>query len=149
MFFRQIKKKLNQLTENSLLCKNKHMKNKKGIPRLINATRCSIIGLKAVWKSEEAFKIECILAFFMIPAGIWFGETAVQQSLLVGTCLLVLITELLNTGIETVVDRIGLEEHELSGKAKDAGSAAVMFSLITVVVVWGLILYEKFYGAGV
>ncbi len=119
------------------------MERKKGIPRLINAARCSAAGLKAAWNGEEAFRIEVILAVLMVPAGLWLGETAAQKGLLAGSCLLVLITELLNSAVETAVDRIGTEHHDLSGKAKDMGSAAVMISLAAVIIIWGLILYEN------
>ncbi len=119
--------------------------NAKGLRRLINATGYTMSGFKAAWKSEEAFRQEIILAAIMIPAGLWLGTTAVQKALLAGTCLVVIITELLNSAIEAVVDRIGPENHELSGRAKDMGSAAVFVSLCVTVLVWGLIIYERFF----
>ena len=80
----------------------------------------------------------------MLPAGLWLGRTAVERSLLIGSCLIVLVVELLNTGIENVVDRIGLEPHRLSGQAKDLGSAAVLISLVLTLVIWCLIAWERF-----
>ena len=117
----------------------------KGLRRLVKASGYSISGLKAAWREEEAFRMECVLTLVMIPAGFWIGADAVQKSLLVGTCLLVLLTELLNAAVETIVDRIGPEHHELSGRAKDMGSAAVLISLILALVVWGLIVHERFF----
>lgn len=119
--------------------------NAKGVRRLINAWFYTMAGFKAAWKSEEAFRQEVVLSVILIPAGLWIGTTATQKALLVGTCMIVLITELLNSAIETVVDRIGSENHVLSGRAKDMGSAAVFVSLCATVIVWGLIVYERFF----
>ncbi|MGA1869586.1 MAG: diacylglycerol kinase [bacterium] len=116
----------------------------RGLRRLIKATGYSIAGYKSAWKYEEAFRIECVLAIIMIPAGLCIGSTAVQRSLLVGSCFLVIIIELLNAAIEAVVDRIGPAYHELSGRSKDMGSAAVLTSLILTIIIWGLILWERF-----
>ena len=80
----------------------------------------------------------------MIPAGFWLGGNAVEKSLLIGSCFIVLIVELLNTGIEAVVDRVGDEYHVLAGSAKDLGSAAVLISLIMTLTTWSLILLERF-----
>ncbi len=119
----------------------------KGLRRLVKASGYSLSGLKAAWTHEEAFRMECVMALIMIPAGFWLGAGAVQKALLAGSCLLVLLTELLNAAVETVVDRIGPEHHELSGRAKDMGSAAVLTSLILTLVVWGLIIHERFLGS--
>lgn len=115
-----------------------------GFRRIVNATFFSFAGLRAAWRGEAAFRQESLLCAVLIPAAFWLGTTAVERSLLIGTCLLVLIVELLNTGIESVVDRIGAEHHDLSGQAKDMGSAAVFLSLALVVVVWALIAWERF-----
>jgi len=115
------------------------------IRRFINASRYSFKGLAAAWKNEEAFRLEIAAAIIMIPSSFWIGSNAAEISLLIGTCFLVLITELLNSAIEAIVDRIGPELHELSGRAKDIGSAAVMVSLIMTVSVWGLIIYERYF----
>lgn len=111
----------------------------KGLKRLLNATKYSWLGFKIAYQSEEAFRLETWIAALLVPGGLWLGETGVQQVLLVGSVILVLIVELLNTGIEFVVDRFGDEIHEYSGAAKDVGSAAVFLSLVNVCVVWTLI----------
>ena len=116
----------------------------KGLRRLINATRYSIAGLKAAWKYEEAFRMEIAAAAIMFPLSFWLGQTASQRGLLVGTCFIVMITELLNSAVETVVDRIGPDHHELSGRAKDIASAAVMLSLMMTIIIWVLVIMERF-----
>ena len=113
----------------------------RGLKRLLNATKYSWLGFKTAYNSEEAFRLETWIAVILIPAGFWLGETGVQKALLVGSVVLVLIVELLNTGIEFVVNRFGDEIHEYSGAAKDVGSAAVFLALVNVVVVWILILF--------
>lgn len=118
-----------------------------GLRRIFNATFYSLAGLRAAWQHEAAFRQELMLAVVLIPTGVWLGRTAVERSLLLGSCLLVLIVELLNSSIEAIVDRVGLEPHRLSGQAKDLGSAAVFVSLALVLVVWGLIAWSRF-GAG-
>jgi diacylglycerol kinase (ATP) len=115
-----------------------------GIRRVINATFFSLAGLKTAWRSEAAFRQECVLVIVLIPVGFWLGRTAVERSLLIGACLLVLIVELLNTAVEFAIDRIGTDHHELSGHAKDVGSAAVFVSLALTVLVWVLIGWERF-----
>jgi len=117
------------------------MKGAKGFKRLWLATIYSMRGLKWVFAHESAFRQELCLAAFLAPLGLWLGRTGLERALLLGVLLLVLIVELLNSGIEAAVDRFGGEIHELSGRAKDAGSAAVFISLATVVVVWGLVLF--------
>jgi diacylglycerol kinase (ATP) len=115
-----------------------------GLRRIINATFFSFAGLKTAWQSEAAFRQECLLAAVLIPAGVWLGQNATERSVLIGTCLLVLIVELLNTAVEYVVDRVGTDHHRLSGQAKDIGSAAVFMSLLLTVVIWALIGWERF-----
>jgi diacylglycerol kinase (ATP) len=112
----------------------------KGWARLWRATRVSYWGLGYALKHEEAFRIEAALCVLLLPAALWFGQTGLERAVLVMSLFAVLITELLNSGIEVVVDRIGTEAHVLSGAAKDLGSAAVHLSLIQVPVVWGLVL---------
>lgn len=116
--------------------------------RIVNATFYSLAGLRAAWRSESAFRQESLLCVVLIPAAFWLGTTAVERSLLIGSCVLVLIVELLNSGIEAVVDRIGSERHDLSGRAKDLGSAAVFLSLALVLVVWGLIAWDRLAASG-
>ena len=103
----------------------------------------SIRGLRAAFQSEEAFRCEGLALAFLGPAAFWVARDTVELILLLGAMLIVLMVELLNTGIEMVVDRIGLERHELSGRAKDVGSAAVLMALLLFVLVWGAILYEN------
>jgi diacylglycerol kinase (ATP) len=114
-----------------------------GFRRIVNATFFSLAGLRTAWQNEAAFRQECALCAVLIPVGLWLGETAVEQSLLIGSCLLVLIVELLNSAVETVVDRVGTDRHRLSGQAKDLGSAAVFVSLLLTGVVWGLIAWQR------
>ena len=109
-----------------------------------NAVIYSWAGLKTAWDNEMAFRTETIVIALMLPVGIWIGETAVQWALLIGSSLLVLITELLNSAVEKVVDRIGTEHHILSKQAKDMGSAAAAVSMLAAVIVWGLIAYARF-----
>jgi len=115
-----------------------------GLRRIVNATFFSMAGLRAAWLHESAFRQETVLCAVLIPAAFWLGQTAVERSLLIGSCLLVLIVELLNSGVEAVVDRVGEEQHRLSGRAKDLGSAAVFVTLALVLVVWGLIAWARF-----
>ncbi len=115
-----------------------------GLTRIVNATGYSLKGLAAALRHESAFRQELALCVVLIPAAIWLGRDAVEWSLLIGSLLLVLIVELLNSAVEAVVDRIGNERHELAGRAKDLGSAAVFVSLVNVVVIWGLIAWGRF-----
>ena len=114
--------------------------NHTGWRRLINATGYSWAGLKAAWRNEEAFRQEGFLCVVLTPLALWLGHSPVERSLLIGSLLLIVIVELLNTGIEAAVDRIGPEHHELSGRAKDIGSAAVFVALLNAGVVWLLLL---------
>jgi len=117
---------------------------KTGIKRIIDAAGYSWQGLSAAVKHESAFRQELFMCLILVPAAFWLGQTAVEYALLIGSLLFVLIVEILNSAIEAVVDRMGDEVHELSGRAKDMGSAAVMLSLLNVVVIWGLIAYHYF-----
>ena len=123
-----------------------HSKPVRGVRRVIKAFGYSAQGLRA-GLTEPAFLEESILAVIMIPAAFWLGQTWVEVSLLVSVVVLVLITELLNTGIEAAIDRIGLERHELSKRAKDVGSAAVMLALLLCGGVWLAALYTRFIAA--
>lgn len=115
-----------------------------GLRRIWNASLYSLAGIRATWKNEAAFRQEIILGLILIPAAFWYGSTAVERILLIGSCLIVLIVELLNSAIEAAIDRIGEDPHKLSGRAKDMGSAAVFISLWAVIMTWGLIGYERF-----
>lgn len=117
--------------------------NKADFQRVINATKYSMKGLKAAYRYEAAFRQEVWLSFLLIPLGFYLGNGAIEKVLLVGSVLLVLVAELLNSAVENVVDRVGSEYHELSGRAKDIGSAAVFMAMIITGLTWLLILWEK------
>lgn len=110
-----------------------------GLARVVRAGLNSLAGLASAYRSEAAFRQEVWLAAVLIPAAFWVGRTTVERLLLVGSVLLVMIVELLNSAIEAVVDRISLERHPLSKHAKDVGSAAVLLALVNCVAVWGAI----------
>ena len=111
-----------------------------GLKRIVKAGGYSVAGIKAAFKHEAAFRQESLLFFILAPLAFYVGETAIEIILLISCLLIVLITELLNSAIEAVVDRIGSEFHELSGRAKDIGSAAVFVSLVLVAGIWLTIL---------
>ncbi len=116
------------------------LKGKTGLRRVLNATRYSIEGLAAAWKHEAAFRQEAMLAVVLVPLGLWLGRTGVEKALLTGSVLAVLVVELLNSGVEAIVDRASPDIHELAKRAKDLGSAAVMVSIAATCLVWGLVL---------
>jgi len=116
-----------------------------GIRRIIRAMGFSSQGLAAAWKHEAAFRQEIMLLVILIPTALWLGETVLLQTLLIGVCLLVLIVELFNSAIEAAIDRHGEEQHELSGRAKDMGSAAVLISLLIVLLTWGAVICDRFF----
>jgi diacylglycerol kinase (ATP) len=115
-------------------------KGKTGIQRLWNALGYSLQGMASALRHEEAFRQECLLAVVLIPAALFIPVAGTEKALMIGSVLLVLIVELLNSAVEAAVDRISLENHQLAKRAKDIGSAAVFLSLINVAVVWALIL---------
>ncbi|MCE8005102.1 diacylglycerol kinase [Billgrantia ethanolica] len=117
-----------------------------GWRHLIDATGYSIKGLRFAFHHETAFRQELALCVVLLPLAWWIGAGPVEWILLMGSCLLVLTVELINSAIESVVDRIGTEHHELSGRAKDIGSAAVMIALIAAGLTWGLLAWQKFFG---
>lgn len=115
-----------------------------GLRRIANATGYSLAGLRSAWQHDAAFRQETIAAIVLSPVALWLGQSAIEKMLLIASLLLTLTVELLNSAIETAVDRHGSERHELSGRAKDMGSAAVMLSLVIVAVVWGTIAWQRF-----
>ena len=117
-------------------------KGKTGIKRLANAFTYSVAGTLAAFKHEDAFRQEVILSIFLIPLAIYFGQTAIEQALMIASILLIIIVELLNSSVEATVDRISIKRHKLSKRAKDIGSAAVFFSLVNAAVIWFLILVK-------
>ncbi len=111
-----------------------------GIPRIVRATKVSLSALRHGFVHEEAIRLELLGIAIFCPLGFWLGNTPTEKVLLVSSILLILLVELLNTGIEAVVDRVGLARHELSGLAKDMGSAAVLVALLIAALTWGLVL---------
>jgi diacylglycerol kinase (ATP) len=117
-------------------------KNRSGLRRMWHAMGYSMAGLRAGW-SETAFRQEALAAIVLLPLSAWLGQTWVETALLGGSVLIVMIVELLNTGIETAIDRIGPEWHDLSKRAKDMGSAAVLLSLLLCLGIWGGAIYQR------
>lgn len=115
--------------------------NKADFKRVLRATLYSMKGLKAAYINEAAFRQELWCAIILFPLALILGNTNIEKALLIGSIFLVLITELLNSAIESVVDRIGTDFHELSGRAKDIGSAAVFMSMILLAITWILVLF--------
>lgn len=117
-------------------------KGKTGFKRLFNAFGYSLDGFKAAYKHEDAFRQEVLLAAILIPLAFYLQSAALNRALMIGSILLVLIVELLNSAIEAVVDRVSIERHELAKRAKDIGSAAVFIALANVFIIWCLILID-------
>jgi diacylglycerol kinase (ATP) len=113
-----------------------------GITRLIRAFGYSLQGLQHAWREEAAFRQEAGLGIMVIPAGLYLGNSGVERALLVSPMLLILVVEVLNSAVEAVVDRSGIERHPLAGMAKDMGSAAVMLSFVLLGTVWLLVLSD-------
>ena len=114
-----------------------------GLKRLIDAFAYSAHGLKAGW-AEPAFRQEAVAAFVLLPLACWLGNTWVERAVLAGAVVALMVVELLNTAVEAAIDRIGLERHPLSKKAKDLGSAAVLLSLVFATAVWASALWQLF-----
>ena len=108
--------------------------------RIMKAAVWSLQGLRAAWLHESSFRLEVVLFLLIGPLGWWLGEDGVERALLIGSCLLVMSMELLNSSIEAVIERYGPEHHELAGRAKDMGSAAVFVLMVNVILVWALIV---------
>lgn len=115
-----------------------------GFKRLVNAFFYSIAGFKAAWKNEEAFRQEIFAGIIVVPAGILLGATGTQRAVLILSFFIIPLVELLNTAVEATVDRVGMEKNELSGRAKDLGSAAVFLSICVAAIVWILIACDRF-----
>jgi diacylglycerol kinase (ATP) len=118
-------------------------KGETGLKRILSATRNSMAGLREALRCEDAFRQELILALVLIPLAFWVGTSAVERALLIGSVLLVLIVELVNSAVEATVDRISFENHRLAKRAKDIGSAAVLLTLLNAALIWGLIVIER------
>lgn len=117
-----------------------------GIMRAVRAARFSAQGFAHAWRHESAFRQELTLAVLLTPLALWLGQTAIERVLLIACLLLVLIVELLNSAVEAAIDRVGDEHHELSGRAKDLGSAAVFLSLGLLLLVWSTVAWSRFAG---
>jgi diacylglycerol kinase (ATP) len=111
--------------------------------RILKAARWSMQGLQAAWMHESSFRLEVYLFVVLAPVGWWLGQTPVERVLLIGSMLLVLSVELLNSAVEAVIERYGPEFHELAGRAKDMGSAAVFVVMMNVLLVWGALLLPR------
>jgi len=116
-------------------------KGKKGLTRLLNALGYSRDGLRAAWQNEAAFREEILLAAVTIPFALFLAKTGVDRALMIGSIILILIVEILNSAVEAVVDKASPEKSELAKRAKDMGSAAVLLSLLNAAVVWACILW--------
>ncbi len=116
----------------------------RGPRRVMMATKWSLQGLRFAWLYESSFRLEVYLLAVLGPLGLWLGQSPVERVLLVGSGLLVLGMELLNSAVEAVIERYGAEHHEMAGRAKDMGSAAVFVLMINVVMTWALILWPRY-----
>ncbi|MCW4454141.1 diacylglycerol kinase [Flavobacterium sp. MXW15] len=116
----------------------------RGPRRIFKAAVWSWQGLRAAWLHESSFRLEVYLLAVLAPVALWFGQNAVERALLLGSLLLVLAMELANSAIEAVIERYGSEFHELAGRAKDMGSAAVFVLMMNALLCWGLILVPRF-----
>ena len=116
----------------------------RGPRRVMMATKWSLQGLRFAWLYESSFRLEVYLFAVVAPLGLWLGQTAIERVLLVGSGLLVLSVELLNSAIEAVIERYGAEHHELAGRAKDMGSAAVFVMMLNVILTWALIVGPRY-----
>ena len=112
----------------------------RGPGRILKATLWSCQGLRAAWLHESSFRLEVWLLVVAVPLALWLGDSGLERAVMIGSCLLVLSAELLNSAIEAVIERYGPEHHELAGRAKDMGSAAVFVLMMNVLLVWGLVL---------
>jgi diacylglycerol kinase (ATP) len=115
----------------------------RGPRRIFKAAIWSWQGLRAAWQHESSFRLEVYLSVVLAPLALWLGQTPVERVLMIGTLLLVLAAELLNSAIEAVIERYGPEHHELAGRAKDMGSAAVFVLMMNVLLCWTLILLPR------
>ncbi len=112
-----------------------------GLVRLVNATKYSMDGLKSAWQHEAAFRQELFGLAIAVPLGLWLGQTGMEKAVLISSVMVVIVTELLNSALEAVVDRGGLDYHPLAKRAKDLGSAAVFVSILMVLTIWGFIVF--------
>lgn len=121
------------------------LKGTTGIKRIINACVYSLQGFRYAWNNEAAFRQEALFVLVLLPLALWLDVTSLERIALVAVLAMVIIVELLNSAVEAAIDRIGPEHHELSGRAKDLGSAAVFVTLTLTLYVWGVVLYDNYY----
>jgi diacylglycerol kinase (ATP) len=121
-------------------------KGRTGLDRVLRATGYSLAGLKTAYRGESAFRQEAWFAAVMLPAAFWVGRSWAEVTLLAGSVLLVMIVELLNSGIEAAIDRVSFELHDLSKRAKDLASAAVFLSLVLCAGIWLSALWQRLAG---
>lgn len=121
------------------------LKGRRGLRRIINAAGYSGRGLQAAWAHESAFRQEVALSAVMLPAALWLGTTWVERALLIGTVVLVLTVEMLNSALEAAVDRVSLDLHPLAGRAKDMGSAAVLLALLLCGGTWAAAIWARWF----
>lgn len=114
-----------------------------GLRRAISAARNSVAGFAEAMRCEDAFRQELVLAAILVPLAFWLGHTGVERALLIGSVLLVLVVELLNSAVEATVDRISFENHRLAKRAKDIGSAAVLSALLNAACIWTLVVMDR------
>ena len=119
--------------------------NGTGFGGVIKAFKCSMLGFSAAIKHESAFRQELLLAAILLPVSFVVATTGVQLALLIGVLIILLLAEIINFAIEAVVDRIGTEHHELSGRAKDLGSSAVFLALALCIIVWAGVIYDVYF----
>lgn len=118
-------------------------KETRGPRQIARAMIWSFKGLRAAWQHEASFRLEVCLSVLLLPLGLWLGQGGVEKALLAGSLLLVLSAETLNSAIEAIVDKVSPEFHELAGRAKDLGSAAVFILMVNVLLCWGLLLWPR------
>lgn len=111
--------------------------------QVFSALRWSLQGLAACWRHESSFRLEVVICLVLVPLALWLGETGVERVLLISSLLAVLAAEVINSALEATLDRFGSERHELVGRAKDMGSAAVFVLMMNVLVTWGLLLLPR------
>ena len=136
--------KIAQKSREEITEKNMAKTGVTGFKRIINAAGYSWLGFKAAYTHEAAFRQELWLTIFLAPAAFYLGNTLFEKAILLSTLLLVLIVELLNSALEAIVDRISDDHHELSGRAKDMGSSAVLLAIVVMVICWGSIIVENY-----
>ena len=117
----------------------------RGPKQIYKALIWSLKGLRAGWTFEASFRLEVYLCIVLFPLGLWVGRSAIEKAMLCGSLLLVLSMELINSAVEAVVDKVSPEFHELAGRAKDLGSAAVFLLMMNVLLCWGLVLWQRFF----